>query len=147
MKYIRTKSGIYKVIKTIQGSDTKDLIVDCNGFDLYVVNLPKSEWDYDEDNKLFYEDSMTDSFWKSEAIKESDNIEDLCDLFIIDHIAFPKSKVMFNNIIQTRSFINTKANKPKIKNVFGAIWIEGSEDELILKSVAKMNTEGKLELL
>lgn len=84
---------------------------------------------------------------KCNIIKESDKLEDLIDLFIINHVAFPKSKVMFNNIIQTRSFINTRSNKPKIKNVFGAIWTEGSKDELILKSVAKINDKGELELL
>ena len=133
MKYIRTKSGIYEVAKIIQ---------DCDKGDIYVVNLPKSQWDYDEDNKLFYKDSMTDSFWKHEIIKQADTIEDLCDRFIVEYEN--GSFTIFNDFKNLkRHFDYYPQYYHKVTGRYGVIFIKDRG----LIYVAKMNNKGELELL
>ena len=142
MKYVRTKDDIYEVAKIIQ---------DCDVEDAYVVNLPKSEWDYDEDNKLFYEESKTDSFWKHEIIKESENLEDLVDGFwwenemYDDPIFIPNYGLAIERINSWKES-DKKFNTSSLSRIkiYASIYIRGSG----WKHLAKLNNESEeLELL
>lgn len=68
-------------------------------------------------------------------INTADNIKELCDEFVIKGIrlSVPLQEDELRNI--------------PITQIYGAIWAKGKDGEPILKSVAKMNKEGKFGLL
>lgn len=109
MKYIRTKYGIFE---TISENDYS-----------FVVKFDKGSWE-------------TLVLYKDKVIKESNNLEELCD-----------EAVFFD-----------KDNKPHYKSQEGNIWYLGAGlftetlrfgvfTDKGLFYVAKMNNEGELELL
>ena len=82
------------------------------------------------------------------VIKKSDTIEELCDRFIIEEgNAEPRILKSYTRA----QYYFLKAKRLKLKNgpkaVYGAIFVKGKHDELILKTVAKMKDTGDLELL
>lgn len=127
MKYIRTKSGIYEV-------DEKEMIACPN------------------------EDGTTDVYYKLESgklvnrndiIKESDSLEKLCDHLIVvekGSSMLPSLQHRFLGDLFLDHSYDKMFQENKIE-VYGAIWIKGKDEEPILKSVAKMNIEGVLELI
>ena len=107
MKYIRTKNRIYKV-----ESET------CHKQGYYIDR-------YEEDVIL-----------KEQVIKQSENLEELCDRFVV--IDKETKEVM--NIV---SFLEYAKLWSSCKyNIYGAIWTDKG-----LIYVAKMNNEGDLELI
>ena len=107
MKYIRTKNRIYKV-----ESET------CNKQGYYIDR-------YEEDVIL-----------KKQVIKQSENIEELCDRFVV----MDKETKEVMNIV---SFLEYAKLWSYCKyNIYGAVWCEWG-----LKYVAKMNDKGDLALI
>ena len=105
--YIRTKDGIYQV-----ESETFDK----QG---YLVDR------YEEDVIL-----------KDQVIKQSENIEELCDRFVV----MDKETKEVMNIV---SFLEYAKLWSYCKyNIYGAIWTEWG-----LKYVVKLDDKGKLELI
>ena len=105
--YIRTKDGIYKV-----ESET------CHKKGYYIDR-------YEEDVIL-----------KEQVIKQSENIEELCDRFVV----IDKETKEVVNIV---SFLEYAKLWSYCKyNIYGAIWTDKG-----LIYVAKMNDKGKLELI
>ena len=107
MKYIRTKNRIYKV-----ESET------CHKKGYYIDR-------YEEDVIL-----------KKEVIKQSENIEELCDRFVVidKETKEVMSIVTFLEYAKLWSYCKY--------NIYGAVWCEWG-----LKYVAKMNDKGELELI
>lgn len=85
-----------------------------------------------------------------EIVKQADTIEELCDFIIYDNDIFWNKIYTFSNNskeIQNSSRridINQESIK---KGIYYAIWTKGENKEPILKSVAKLNENGELELL
>ena len=105
--YIRTKNRIYKV-----ESET------CNKKGYYIDR-------YEEDVIL-----------KEQVIKQSENIEELCDRFVV----MDKETKEVMNIV---SFLEYAKLWSSCKyNIYGAVWCEWG-----LKYIATMNDEGDLELI
>ena len=112
--YIRTKDGIYQV-----ESETFDK----QG---YFVDR------YEEDVIL-----------KKQVIKQSENIEELCDEFVVFDKEQPNGKLLYYKGFENlkKEFIDFEKDKEKVV-VCGAIWTDKG-----LIYVAKMNDEGDLELI
>ena len=107
MKYIRTKNRIYKV-----ESET------CHKQGYYIDR-------YEEDVIL-----------KKQVIKRSENLEELCDRFVV----IDKETKEVVNIV---SFLEYAKLWSSCKyNIYGAIWTDKG-----LIFVAKMNDKGELELI
>lgn len=77
-----------------------------------------------------------------DPIKEADTIQELCDEFV--YVGEKGNVVLGMSYMQMEDVKKYNVNKNQI---FGAIWTKGKYDEPILKSVAKMNDKGELELL
>ena len=105
--YIKTKDGIYKV-----ESET------CHKKGYYIDR-------YEEDVIL-----------KEQVIKQSENLEELCDRFVV--IDKETKEVM--NIVSFLEYAKLWAYCKY--NIYGAIWTDKG-----LIFVAKMNDKGKLELI
>ena len=75
-----------------------------------------------------------------DIIKQADNIEELCDEGICISKDGLKPKPYILSKILNSYFEDFSA-------IYGCIWIEGEKGEPILKSVAKINSKGELELL
>jgi len=110
MSYIRTKNGIYEVVEDNNKEWGKQI----------VVKFPKNL-------------NMKLADVKDQILKQSDNIEELCDEFV----------VVNGKIHQTTKALN------KIKEYFnpydtfyGAVWCEWG-----LKYVAKLDDKGEFQLL
>lgn len=138
--FIRTKDGRVFYAKKKSKKD-----VELANDNLHWEAIPKGCNDY---FTLDYEDD--------EIIKIANTIEKLCDEFVID---FGKTNYPTTNRYKRYAdFENLKKEiEDREKNfyrylnidfiVYGAIWIDGENDEPILKSIAKMNNRGELELL
>ena len=141
MKYIRTKDGIYEATE-INGMVVArgDVAYSC---DIADVHFPIV-------------------FKEKDIIKQADTIDELCDEFVVKytdnsmsvfcsqglirengHITFEETRLDLNEFLDYL----IKEENETIKEIYGAIWIKGKHNEPILKSVAKTNEEGKLELL
>lgn len=79
---------------------------------------------------------------KCNVTKSSDKLEDLVDTFI-----YAKCDYMELEEAKREKEWNESGWQQDGLPIFGAIWTEGSIDEPILKSVAKINDKGELELL
>lgn len=126
MKYIRTKEGI--IVDT-----TKYKKVVERTFHDKVVAIDLNHWGQDNDKYPTWIDVK-------DIIKQADTIEELVDCYVIidrDN-RFPTTASK-----EDIEFLDYKNNKDKANfDVYGAIWV-GAD----LKSVAKMNDKGELELL
>ena len=78
-----------------------------------------------------------------EPIRESENIEELCDEFVVFDKEQPNGKLLYYKGFENlkKEFIDFENDKEKVV-VFGAIWTDKG-----LIYVAKMNDKGKLELI
>lgn len=127
MRYIRTENGIYEVIKEILDGEA------------YEVKVPQSKWEYDEDNSCYYEYSKLDAFYKKDILKQSDNLAELCDEFVIDD---KRNKVRY--LMDYEDVIEELYDGRIYEHdfVYGAIWCEWG-----LKYVVKVDNKGGLELI
>ena len=105
--YIRTKDGIYKVESETYGKQG------------YFIDR------YEEDVIL-----------KKQVIKQSENIEELCDRFVV----MDKETKEVMNIVSFLAYAKLWAYCKY--NIYGAVWCEWG-----LKYVAKMNDKGDLALI
>ena len=90
-------------------------------------------------------------------IKQADTIEKLCDEFVLNsnpiHASRTLIKIDFEKkiVYQWQSAKNvaeyTFEQFLRFHTIYGAIWVTGENNEPILKSVAKINEKGELELL
>ena len=112
--YIRTKDGIYKV-----ESET------CHKQGYYIDR-------YEEDVIL-----------KKRVIKQSENIEELCDEFVVFDKEQPNGKLLYYKGFENlkKEFIDFEKDKEKVV-VCGAIWTDKG-----LIYVARMNDKGELVLI
>ena len=103
--YIRTKDGVYDTSKGLYTPSIK----------MWAIGTVTI---YDED-----------------ILKQSENLEELCDEFVDDNQ---------NYIIQNPNILKSIKRNQCLKdhNIYGAIWTEWG-----LKYVAKMNDRGELELI
>ena len=78
-----------------------------------------------------------------EPIRESENIEELCDEFVVFDKEQPNGKLLYYKGFENlkKEFIDFEKDKEKVV-VCGAIWTDKG-----LIYVAKMNSTGELELL
>ena len=112
--YIRTKDGVYE---TRENGETY------NGFGCKFNN-------------------GTIKIHKKDILNQSENLEELCDEFVIEYCDGSKIISIHDN---TKEFLKEHKYELKscyIKNVYGSIWVDGKG----LIYVAKMN-KGKLELI
>lgn len=121
MKLIRTKDGIYE--RMFPDCETQRISFDHKTIEpaYYTINY---DW-----------------VAKKDVIAQADTIGKLIDVYVIkdkdERLPFV-SKTDFD-------YVN---NKDKANfEVYGAIWVTGKNGEPILRSVAKMNEKGELELL
>lgn len=108
---------------------TKDVVVEAkqNEVGAWVSKLPYKIFDRD-------------------IIAQATAIEELCDEFVIYQKGFltpETSKVPLEEIDEWYG----EDNEYRERVIYGAIWTTGEHGEPILKSVAKMNNKGELELL
>jgi len=128
MKYIRTTNNIYQ---SNYSRITKVTSIEKNGEEhpCLEINLGYS----------------TDGFpmtRNERIIKESDNIEDLCDNFIIEYTN--TEPTMFDNFYHLqRHFDLYNQDYHHVAGRYGCIWVKGKG----LIYVAKMNDKGELELV
>ena len=95
-----------------------------------------------EDKIMIYDGVDEEWYIKNKGYRFANAIEELCDEFVcIGNGDYDTSgdKNIYDEL--TERMIDT------YKNIYGAIWIKGEYEEPILKSVAKMNEKGELELL
>lgn len=111
--YIRTKDGIYKVVTAERGSDNKLL---------YIISTSKTE-------------NTTDWVHEADVISQSENLEELCDEFVV---WLDENNCHFT----TTNYLYIYQNRDKAKATFGAIWCEWG-----LKYVAKLDDKGDLVLI
>ena len=117
MNYIRTHDGIYEVEKKQRA---------------YFEGQP---W-------LYYCKGRSSSIEEKDILKQADAIDELIDE-LIDMVDGKPVIESDENCV----FLSCKKMLGEIKDIFGAIWVIGENNEPILRSVAKENEEGKLELL
>lgn len=90
------------------------------------------------ENEFTYDTTTGENIFKSDVIKEKDDIEDLCDEFVC---AYKE-----NNIKITYPDLDWAIDKLKRyagpTTIYGAVWCEWG-----LKYVAKVNDKGELELI
>ena len=135
MKYIRTKAG--RIIKV--GTPTKE----------------EYERDYENSN-VSYEEWFACLCFSLDVVQQANTIEELCDEFILHYDFTVQEIIPIPWATYERRSDNWQKQKEKLielkKNdnraiVYGAIWVIDSNGAPILKSVAKMNRAGELELL
>lgn len=125
MKYIRTKNFVH---------DSKDVVVvNENGTLVVLRGIDK---DFVERTH-----GKTWNTGTNAVLAQAETVEELCDEFVYTDDTF--KNVLYKRLEPIKSLIKLRHNY----QVFGAIWVVGENDEPILKSVAKMNSKGELELL
>ena len=128
MKYVRTKDKIYEVI------EENERYYKCCYNDESITLVSKVD---------------NDAYGFSKALKESYSLDKLCDHLVIvekGSSMLPALQHRFLGDLFLADSWNRRFQENKIE-VYGAIWTKGEDGEPILKSVAKMNSEGGLELL
>ena len=136
MKYIRTKENLV----TPWSNEQKHYIYKVEEMDNSISFVrPGISITFSKNSK----DSKGLDAFLNNVTMQADTIEELCDEFIV-----------FGDIdrpyLTRHKFINKEWNKQYFiggKKLYGAIWIYDSSDAPTLKSVAKMNNKGELELL
>ena len=122
MKYIRTEDGIYERMFP----DTEHRI----------------SFDHKTTEPAYYT-TKHDWIAKKDVVKQADNIEELCDRFVIEYKQHNKQRILKTYIKVERNFLRDKMYELNhIKNIYGAIWTDKG-----LIYVAKMNEKGELELI
>ena len=118
MKYVRTKDGIFDLLR----------------YD-FSYGANEDIWLADRENKCDYH------IKKKDIIKQSDNLRDLCDCFV-----FVSPELTYPQLVIPMNFDYVKKEFEPV-TIYCAIWTVGEHGEPILKSVATMNKEGEWELL
>lgn len=127
MKYVRIKNKIHAVIEE-------------NGYYYKCC--------YNDESTTLVSKVDNDAYGFPKVLKESNKLEDLCDEFVIDCKLNIKEKPFVYTLPKDiKEYYNSLKMTKDSTIVYGAIWAEGEDGEPILKSVAKMNSEGELELL
>jgi len=134
MKYIRTKEGI--IVDTTKYKNVVE-----RTFRDKVVAIDLNHWGQDNDKYPTWIDAK-------DIVKQADTIEELCDVYIEEYLDY-KSVILKSDLYRGedggwRKEIGFPEHKIRI---YGAIWAIDNNGAPILKSVAKMNKEGELELL
>ena len=113
--YIRTKDGIYKVESTLRDNGI------VKGYNVGEMGFIR----------------------KDQVIKQSENLEELCDEFVVFDKEQPNGKLLYYKGFENlkKEFIDFEKDKEKVV-VCGAIWTDKG-----LIYVAKMNDKGELELI
>lgn len=127
MKYIRTKDKIYEV-------NEKEMIACPND---------------DGTTDVYFKLKSNKVVNRNDVIKESDSLEKLCDHLVViekGSSMLPTLQHRFLGDLFLGYGYDRFFQENKIE-VYGAIWTKGEDGEPLLKSVAKMNSEGELELL
>jgi hypothetical protein len=83
---------------------------------------------------------------KRKIVKMSDDLEELCDVFVFSGFNNEKGNCDDYHLYKTKAEC-IEAGSKYYRRMFGAIWIKGDDDEPILQSVAKVNDKGELRLL
>lgn len=102
--------------------------------------IRENKWDGVIDCGYFFPSKTTMPLTLYKFLKEADNIEDLCDKFILSGRELDKPAIE-----EDLDFLR-KAKKLGYE-IYGAIWVIGKSGEPTLKPVAKMNEKGEFELL
>lgn len=129
MKYVRTKNKIHVVL------EENDYYYKCC---------------YNDESTTLVSKSDNDAYGFPKVIQESDKLEYLVDEFIgilpneRPYFQFYRTIYNFDDI--KAHYLTSLSAEPKTE-YYGAIWTKGEDGEPLLKSVAKMNSEGELELL
>lgn len=132
MKYIRTKDGNILERKEELGH-------------FYYENREITSYYYNEQNNLSLDDFLKE---RGGIIKQADTIEELCDEFVKifedgDRSISKKLNYMCKTVGRRINLSNSvSCQYVAITSIYGAIWTDKG-----LIYVAKMNHEGKLELL
>ena len=113
--YIRTKDGVYEVV----------------GFDNECI-IPSPLIKVKKDCCI----ERITHCCKDDIISQSENLEELCDMFILDETHYMDTSLQ--EIILYEKCIG----KGLVTNIYGAIWTDKG-----LIYVAKMNDKGELELI
>lgn len=109
---------------------TKENIIDIEKIKYYEIKI---------ENDILKSRLYCEDFWAEEIIiKQADTIEELCDEFVL----FGKHIIPTHSCYYDLSDIVVEKCLLDEVNVYGAIWTDKG-----LIYVAKMNSEGKLELL
>ncbi len=114
-KYIRTKDGIYEVESEFLDNEGKWIGYNIVGDDMTII-------------------------LRIQVIKQSDNLAELCDEFVIDWLP-TNHKDIFGIDEYSKKIIESCIGNSKT-NVYGAIWTDKG-----LIYVAKMNDDGELVLI
>lgn len=137
MRYIRTKEGI--IVDTTKYKNVVE-----RTFRDKVVAIDLNHWGQDNDKYPTWIDIK-------DIVNQADTIEELCDEFVIHYangyhlITIKDGETTFKD-----GFDYGFKLKFALENgyeIYGAIWVIDSNGAPTLKSVAKMNKEGELELL
>lgn len=91
-------------------------------------------------NTFFYEGRLFTDF---KVLAYSDSIGNLCDVAIVNHticVDFQHGGADFN---RAKEILKLFPNE----TCYGAVFVRGTQNEPIIKSVAIMNNKGELELL
>lgn len=128
--YIRTKDGVYEVLSEYDTPENTTLI-----------SNPVAAFDVKVTPRTFNGSSIR-IIYSNEVISQSENIEELCDMFV------EKTKTIFHKhngyVInwKTNMVYSLKALSESYYSVKGAIYTDKG-----LIYVAKMNENGELELI
>lgn len=110
--YIRTKDGVYEVEQSQLEDDEEVVNCDCG------------------------------QIGKLEIKRKSENLDELCDEFVIEYADGSKIISIHDNIDDFLREHKDEIESGYIKNVYGAVWCEWG-----LKYVAKLDDKGELHLL
>ena len=128
MKYIRTTNGIYQ---SNYSRITKVTSIEKNGEEYPCLEI-----------NLGYSTKGFPMTRNERIIKESDNIEELCDKFVVEYTN--NEPTMFDNFYHLQRHHDLYGRDyHHIAGRYGCIWVVGKG----LIYVAKMNEKGELELL
>ena len=116
-KYIRTKDGIYDMTTKNEKGE----------YDVQIVDYVEEETYGGRTGRLYLIPPKS-------VIKQADNVEELCDEFII--------KMSKEHYVSKRSLLELRDMNNYVGCIYGAIWTDKG-----LIYVAKMNEKGKLVLL
>lgn len=165
MKYVRTKDKI-----TTSNTATHELTkhICCAGYFRTLekgafVRIGREWWnfygswvDIIDENGTHYSIRPDEVKTVTKELPYADTIEELCDEFVLVNLEYlgqtnPKHYDTLYGIKTKNSFEQeggiTQAIEGGWYAIYGAIWTTGEHGEPILKSVAKMNEKGELELL
>ena len=123
---------------------TKDRIVEFEGHFAWIDDI-EEETKTIKSYCLYQTEQEPYSIKEGEIVNESDTIEELCDIYLVENEIKDKSEysVEHRNIVENLKY-HILAQGLKI---YGLIFAKDKHGEPILKTVAKMDKKGEWELL